>query len=229
MKKTNDVFIHVGLPKTGTTWIQREIFEKMKNVNYYHRFDLYTPLDFDKKTVISNEELAGVAYWEKGMDIRYQVIERLYRMFPKAKIIVGRRDERSWIRSTYAQYVKNGGWRNFDSWFDFCYDKKAGDMDSYESYIYGLFGKKNVFVYDISDLKTDISGFVTRLCGFIGEPVPPYSMKQYNKKLNWHQLIVLRYINIWFRSKENKTGLLPGVLGYWIRWCMLHASGGWQQ
>ena len=32
-----DIIIHVGLHKTGTTFLQKEIFSRMKNINYIYK------------------------------------------------------------------------------------------------------------------------------------------------------------------------------------------------
>jgi len=111
----NDVIIHVGLQKTGTTFLQEEIFRKLKNVRYIRDIS-FTNLCFkrDKKTIIANEALSGDPYSNK-ID-RFKVIDNLHKLFPDAKIIVGTRYMPNMIDSLYSQYIRNGGYRIHKKW-----------------------------------------------------------------------------------------------------------------
>lgn len=222
------VIIHVGLQKTGTTWMQIELFDKMKNVNHIHDYRLEYFHPFDKKIIISMEWIAGTSYWKDGYDARMQNIQKFKRLYPDAKVIVGIREIESWIRSTYSQYVKNGGVMSYVDWRQYLFDKRFMDNQKYVNELRKNF--KDVLVYTFDELKTERHKLVIRLCDFIDEPIPRnLTYKVYNKKFSDRKLNTLRHINkLFYQEHENPDGKLPGIIGYFFRWCVLHASGSWQ-
>jgi len=192
MKK--DVIIHVGLAKTGTTFLQEEIFRKMKGVRYIRDIS-FTNLCFkrDKKTIIANEALSGDAYSIDAGKDRFRIIDNLHKLFPDAKIIIGIRNPRSMANSLYSQYIRNGGC--CDDVFLHYDIKKYTDYQKYIEHIQSLF--KDVFVYNYDqDLKKEHKeAFIKRLCDFIGEPVPNYQDKRYRVRLKPYQLQTMKMIN----------------------------------
>jgi len=186
-----DVIIHVGLMKTGTTFLQEEIFKKM-NVRYIRDIN-FTNLCFkrDKKTIIANEALSGDPYSNK-ID-RFKVIDNLHKLFPDAKIIVGVRNWKDMMDSLYSQYIRNGGC-GYDTLLLFNIREYAA-YEEYIEHIQSLF--KDVFVYNYDwDLKKEHKeAFIIRLCDFIGEPVPNYQDKRYRVRLKPYQLETMKAIN----------------------------------
>ena len=70
------MIVHVGLHKTGTTFLQREIFPKIKNVNYNR--DVFWVKNYKNKiNVISNEWLSGQPYHG---DSAYTLCTQYYRL-----------------------------------------------------------------------------------------------------------------------------------------------------
>jgi len=208
----NDVIIHIGLQKTGTTFIQEEIFKRI-NVRYVRNIN-FTNLCFkrDKKTIIANEALSGNPYSDK-VD-RFRVIDALHKLFPNAKIIVGYRDSFDMIKSLYSQYIRNGGCDKYDignTIVDYTNNKK------YIEHIQSLF--KDVFVYNYNtDIKVDKKQFIKRLCDFIGEPVPKYKDKRYRVRLKPYQLKTMAFINrLSYHHEYNPDGKLPEILGKIVR------------
>lgn len=221
----NKVFIHLGLQKTGTTWIQLELFKKM-NVFYTQDTRIESYIPDDMKVVISAEWLAGIPYWNHIPCMRYLILDKLKKLYPNARIIVGFRDKHEWIQSIYSQYIKNGGCLSYRIWLKFCFNNEYLDFDGYKKQIEKLF--KKVYVYDFNDLKTDIDGFAKNLCGFIGEPIPDYNYKVYNKKFTDNKLMVMRFVNMWFKSNENPSGFFPKTFGSLERYLIKKISGSWQ-
>ncbi len=129
--------IHIGLHKTGTTWLQNSILPQAKHGlahwnnqlrlgNKFREIFLTYKADFDAKAirtyydnqrtagnndglvpVISSERLSGNPHLG-GYD-RYEIANRLAAMFPEARIAIGIREQRSMIRSCYSQFVNGGG------------------------------------------------------------------------------------------------------------------------
>lgn len=128
-KKILIPLIHIGFPKTGTTWLQHEFFPFVKNIDFVRREAvseiLVKPNTFEwekdfaheyflkregKQIVICDEMLVG------GMDAGFgngafikEVGARLKDTFNQAQIILFIRNQHSMIASAYYQYVRTGG------------------------------------------------------------------------------------------------------------------------
>lgn len=132
--------IHVGYHKTGTTWLQRQLFPRedlgycpvgisVAETDFVHVNDL----DFDAARyrreaapplaaataaglipVISHERLSGNPH-SGGYD-SVRLAERLRAVFPDARILIVFREQRAMILSSYAQYVRVGGGCTLDGY-----------------------------------------------------------------------------------------------------------------
>lgn len=127
-----DILIHVGLHKTGTTWLQEELFPKLADICYEpsfrptHRAFLRQPAnefslevvrqefgdllvrarDENKPLIISDEALGGRAFQQKYL--REVVALRLRAAFPSAKILISVREQRALLGSLYGEYLRCG-------------------------------------------------------------------------------------------------------------------------
>ena len=91
-------FIHIGYPRTGTTFLQKHVMPQCRNAEYHKVRGLdYWPVD-GLKNVMINENLV------------YMSPDSIFKRFPKAKIIVTTRDQTTMIPSHYQYvYIKAGG------------------------------------------------------------------------------------------------------------------------
>jgi len=122
--------IHIGYPKTATTWFQRVFYPLLNDVFNAERDLLSTQLIFPdvfsyspentaklfseysrhRRLVICEELLLG------GLDIGYgsgefiaQMANRLKNTFPDAEIVIFIRNQHSVLESAYSHYIKSGG------------------------------------------------------------------------------------------------------------------------
>lgn len=122
--------VHIGYPKTGTTWFQKQLYPKVKDIYFFSREELIEHLinidifSFDppkarreletlangKRMVICEELLVG------GLDIPFGLGEfikvmadRLRLVFPDAEIVIFVRNQVDIIASAYFQYIRSGG------------------------------------------------------------------------------------------------------------------------
>ncbi|MEP5234103.1 MAG: hypothetical protein ABJQ86_04790, partial [Cyclobacteriaceae bacterium] len=131
--------VHIGYPKTATTFLQWEVFPNLEGVNYvdYRTCEkIFTPLiyldefDYDpsyvqeilktygleRTNLFSFEGLVGAPFIYKGLG-RSEIPERL-RTLGFDKIIITLRDQEDMLDSLYRQYVIQGGVVRFADFID---------------------------------------------------------------------------------------------------------------
>lgn len=130
------LLIHVGLHKTGTTWLQDRVFVNNKlgfespwgpmASPAVAEFMLVDPLAFNAQEtldrlgpdidaarakgyipVLSHEGLSSRPV--RGTYYAPTVAKRLKEVFPDARVVIGIREQRGMILSLYRQFVRNGG------------------------------------------------------------------------------------------------------------------------
>jgi len=129
-----DILVHIGYHKTGTTWLQRVLFnnsaigfalpfsnqEILPLLVYPHALDFnphtcrkhFQPklVEASKRgliPVLSSEELSGNPHSDGYASKEFA--DRLMAVFPEARILIVIREQKDMIVSTYKQYVKVGG------------------------------------------------------------------------------------------------------------------------
>ncbi len=130
-----ELYLHIGYPKTGTTFLQRAVFPSAQSINFIKSSSIGNELsmithqchlNFDAKTtklsieqhfksgrnLISNEALIGDFHRLKLMNSKI-VADRLKMMFPGARIIVTVRNQYDLMESLYKQYLQRGGVKRF--------------------------------------------------------------------------------------------------------------------
>lgn len=128
------VLIHIGFHKTGSTWLQQQLFADPARFAQpdtpRHRLVedlvLADPLAYDPSAVaaayaeplarardagrtlaLSHERLSG--YPSSGGRDRVMIAERLAATFPDARILIVIREQRALIGSMYRQHITDGG------------------------------------------------------------------------------------------------------------------------
>jgi len=195
------VFIHVGMHKTGTTFLQEEVFPNISGINYQRKIDLTTKVEPGKINLFSDENLDGGSYrlFANPKD-RYTIAYNLRQMFPTAKIIICIRDKDEWIQSAYKQYTLSYFGYTFLEYFRRM-NKETLDFTTYAVYLQNLFGRDNVLVLNYQDLKNDPHAFVELICDFIGVEVPMYEVKTTYPSLDDGQVAIIVLFDKIFKSK----------------------------
>ncbi len=147
--------IHIGYPKTATTWFQRNFYPYVNGIYLPHHnlvksniigpFDLsYSQAKYmedfrreanERRLVICEENLAG-SLQNGGMQ-GYHTKEtglRLKTLFPEADIVIFIRKQPEMVASAYIQYVKGGGNYSlktylFDKQYDFSNSRMLFSLD----------------------------------------------------------------------------------------------------
>jgi len=195
-----NIVIQTGLHKTGTTFLQKGVIKNIPHINYIRPFHLLAPFYDDKINFIAEEVFSGKPFSVcKNYDMRPYITERLQRMFPEAKIIVGVREINSWLKSGYKHSVIRGNFISYDQWIKRI-NHDYWDMNSYVSLLKSKFN--HVFVYKFEDLKDDCENIVDDLCSFIGVDTPHYENKRYNISLKPYQVEAMKVVNRFLYSEH---------------------------
>ena len=121
--------IHIGYPKTASTWFQKSLFPAVENYALVGKTIIEEQLlkpgafsfdpdecrnffatRFKEPILISDERFLGSFNlgWNNGAYAR-ELSERLNQVFPEATILMVIRNQADIIASAYAQYIKDGG------------------------------------------------------------------------------------------------------------------------
>ena len=126
----SQVYIHVGLHRTGTTFLQREVFPNLQTTQYLDNLDV----NYWLRRLVSEEDSAYEAsayedYFTTAVDSRPSLIsyeglsgepflmyvnqtrnaDRLAAIFPNATIILGIRRQDTLLLSLYLLFIMHGG------------------------------------------------------------------------------------------------------------------------
>jgi hypothetical protein len=206
--KKGDVYLHIGLHKTGTTFLQREVFPKM-NINFIHKTNK-NKIDKNKKNLLSNEDLCGNPFKEDLFD-RKIILHGLKALYPNAKIIVGLREKESITKSLYSQWVKNGGVEKYPFFRKKILSSPKFDYDKLINLLNGIFGSKNVYIYKFEELRDNPKKSIDGICKFMKEDTPDFEIKQHNVAWSKKQIFLCRnfnkIFNYHYKDKSGRRGI----------------------
>lgn len=117
------VFFHLGLPKTASTFLQRNVFPYMKGINYIKKHDFYR-LAFSEN--LKKEHYLFTLEMDIGVPVSIERVEKFLGFHPEAIPILFLRKHSSWIKSKYKYYIRKHGALPFDQ-----YLREAGGELSY--------------------------------------------------------------------------------------------------
>ncbi len=101
MKK--ELFFHVGLAKTGTTYLQYRFFPCLKGVKYIQRTSYKKAFK-----IIDSSEVEKIFVSNEFDRQFYREVGKIAEKYPDARLIVVLRRHDSWLASEYKRFVKNG-------------------------------------------------------------------------------------------------------------------------
>lgn len=202
------IFFHLGPKKTGSTYLQRNVFPRLKGIKYYN-----------KSKFRSYKEKINTGTHEKYLFSREfgESLKRISRDisvdFPEARIILVLRRQDSWIASKYKYHIKKYGSMSFNEFFelesdtgfwkkeDLCYRKKIEWIEKHFQH------KPLILIYDV--LKTNPELFVEQITDYLGVQIDEHDKinKVENRAYSDKQLRVLRKINQFYPYQNLKSGI----------------------
>lgn len=202
-----DRILHAGLHKTGSTFLQRELFPIVEGVNYIGDYNLRGGAvinDINKPILFSNEASCGYPYpVAKPFDSRR--IETNINVLMPNKIILVSREFYEWVLSLYFQTLNSGYSWDLDE-----YIKKNKDgllsWRNVESQIKVLCNNLGIqyLILRYEDLQADHQKFCDEICAYIGCKSISTQNNSHNASLYGNKTIeTYRFLN-----KVNKINLI---------------------
>ena len=236
------MLIHVGFHKTGTSWLQKELFNL--GCGFEPVLTHYEVMQLIDKKRLYNFDAEGTAKYvkDKISDItNYPVIsseilsgsplnsgltslENVYKLkksFPNSKVLIFIRNQPDFLGSIYNQYVKTGGILNENLFLTlhetspshyFWSDEHIKYTGIIKEYI-AEFGIENVMVYQYENFD-DKKKFYKELETFLGfDFSKPIANETVNRSLNSLTLPILRWVNHFYRTPNNPSPMINLVYG----------------
>jgi len=224
--KMNNLILHIGIQRTGSTFLQKEIFPKMKinfekagnitDFKYFKNMENFSSEGIKSKinyflkdnivNLISDENL----WWHENLSYnsRFKRLDKIHQVFPNSKIIFGIRNREELLLSWYKKYVIKGGTLNFLDFQKKIVSYKDLDFKPYIKKLNEKFEKDNVYIYQFEILKKQPKSFVKKLSDFIDVEPPEFENKKYNKGYSLWQLKLSLLLNHLWKTKVNPNGMI---------------------
>jgi len=237
-----DIYFHIGFHKTGTTWLQNEVFSNTEFFNFINNHlrpwdDILIdylvtthPDDFEsdklfeivnkrinktKINIVSAERLSGHPI-SGGYDTR-SIAEKIYKTFPKAKIIIVTRDYKSFTISTFKQIVKQGypgsfhDYINNTNWFLPRPSKFYFENNNTVKIYKDLFNPKNVLVLDFNTFKSNKEKYLEMISTFFSVNLIFFNgsyNKIVNKTFSNRRIRAIRLLNKFRKTEYNQFPII---------------------
>jgi hypothetical protein len=219
-----DLFIHVGLHRTGSTFVQKSLFPKIEELKYYYkpRLDQLLNLDQEGKILLSDEAFSG-RIWDAD---RFNYYRNIYNMYPKAKIIIGFRNHLDWIQSTYSLYLRRFGTLSLEGFFsgdrtnEGLLKRQQLNFDELAKFLIDLFDQKP-FIYLYDEIKTDQKKFINDLSNYMGVSFDHRQIefsKPLNRGLNGRQQRLCKSLNRFVKSEYGNAGVISKRMASLLRY-----------
>ena len=203
---TKELYIHIGYPKCASTFLQKNVFPYMKEVNFIHKNPIGTYNDEtillselkEGKNLISYEGLSGPTDTiDENYGSQCKTLRKLKLLYPDAKIILVKRIKSRWLKSLYKQFISHpvraNMCKDYDDWYENILNKNILNTDDYIATLEDTF--ESVLILDFGDLVINNDLFIQKICKFMQVSLPSnYNRKRSNVRLNDRQLGLIRLL-----------------------------------
>jgi len=221
-----EVVLHVGLPRSASSFLQQEVFDKHPKINYIDRRSLggkiiddgicfydkhFFKLDSDKINLISDECICQPIS-------RKDIVLNLKKYYNVKKVLLVYRDYYSLMQSYYKYHLLKGGTQSIHGFYqahlvDF-------DIDDYVAFLVKNFD--DVCILDMDVLRSDFNCFINDLSNFLNIGLDGVENIIVNGSGNKDfNLSLLRLVNCFFKNRvhnPNGWGFIPDRYNFYRRY-----------
>lgn len=163
-----EIYIHVGMGKAGSTFLQYQVFPKIRGIKYIQRTRFGKALKIIGRGKSEKYLLSG--------ELDYRLIEYYLKDFSESYkdsrpiIVIRRHDE--WIASQYRRYVKNGNHWKFSEFFNLTNDD--GYWKKEQLYYFPIiklleeYFEPTPLILFYDDLRKDPVSFIQKIVSYTG-------------------------------------------------------------
>lgn len=197
------LYLHVGLHKTGTTYLQSVVFPNWSGIRYLRNLTVenFLRIDSEETVLASREGLSGPALGSQAEKLAF--LKRLSRMFPEARILISFRPHAAYVNALYSQYLRYGGTLTLPEFFDIESDRgmlKHNDIQ-FRPYIEAIeeYWGRTPFVFLLSEIMRQPDRLADDLGALVGNVPPRFeavTRRSRNASLGAVQANTLRRLNI---------------------------------
>ncbi|WP_452221969.1 hypothetical protein [Lacinutrix salivirga] len=170
--KDNRIVIHIGLHKTGTTYIQNEIFPRLKSltvIRAWHNQRYLINSDFSKQVIITDEGISGDPWKGEYFKTFKKNIQHLKTLYKNPKIMFGIRRHDQFILSLYKQQLHQKGFNDLSELFNIENTGILKQEDLFLAEKIQILKQEfdDVFIYSQETLKETPQQFINALISFL--------------------------------------------------------------
>jgi hypothetical protein len=182
----SELYLHIGTIKTGTKFLQRNVFTNIKGIRYSWKPTLSSALTYEDvypndKILISDERLSGWCEDILPVTWRFKTLKKLKMLYPNAKIIITlRTTKEEFNESHYAQITSARKFKGTYKKFISVWDKDWNNHEMIIQEIKSLWDDALILHY--SELVKDANAYVKKICDYMGVETPKFKNERINKR-----------------------------------------------
>lgn len=199
----HNVFFHLGLEKTGSTFYQGSVFKHLRGIQY-HRKSKFRRFEEILEAAPNEKHLFS---FETDRQL-YPTVDRVADLLPNARVFIILRRQDSWLSSKYNYHIRKHGHKTLREFFDLQGDTGEWKKDEFYlrpkiEYIESKL-KHPVLFLNYSELKEDPEKYVGRMIDFMGVELSPEANihKPRKKAFTLKQNRVLKAFNRMYRYQH---------------------------
>ena len=211
-----DIYFHVGISKTGSTFLQNRVFPRLSKITYiptnkYHRV-------FEEIKNCGNNKVLVSREFDRQLEREVTLFSIKHRA--ATPIIVLRKHE-EYLASQYKRFVKNGFKGGIEDFFDLDNDKGFFKI-LHLSFFYQIgvlkekFEKEPVVLF-YEDLRSNPKGFIKNFCSLTLSCVDLGKVNFNKKHISYSekQLKTIRAVSKYFNLKKRVVFKSPILNLFW--------------
>ena len=190
MKK--EIYFHVGLAKTGSTFLQKKFFPFLNDIKYINTHK------YRKCIKIINNTNYKSYLISREFDRQFEKeVKNFTEHFPQTKIIIIFRRHDKWITSQYKRYVKNGWHWNFEDFYEISGNGYWKDSELFYKNKLDLIKKYTIYkplILNFDELKINPHNFFNKIINYTNASYKKnsISLNIVHKSFSEKQLLFLR-------------------------------------